>query len=161
MKLNKRRCLKAYFVFMLGAFISTGSHQSALYAGVKPGVYEVSINDDPLENIQDTWIFSKDGSFKSERLGIKSEWEDTGTNTFIIKTDKKEILKAASKNLKLLGLHKSDFIIDIKKINISGTSQGKKIKGTMSTNFRITVKRPVKINFSTSGSVDFQGSSLE
>lgn len=97
------------------------------------------------------------GGFKSEGLGIESEWVDTGTYTFRIKTDKKEILHAASKNLKLLGLHKSDFIINIKKISIFGTSQGDTITGNMSTNFNITVKRPVKINFSTSGSVDFQG----
>ena len=33
-----------------------------------------------------------DGKFVSEGLGIESEWEDTGNNTFKIKTDKQEIV---------------------------------------------------------------------
>ncbi len=155
----KARLFKGIFCFVMGAFLSMGSHPLTLFAGVVPGRYEVFINDDPIQKeAKDTWIFSADGGFRSEGLGIESEWEDTGTNTFRIKTDKKEIIKAVSKNLKLLGLNKSDFRINIKKINISGIShKNDTITGKMRTDFNITIKRPVKIDFSTSGNVDFQG----
>ena len=33
----------------MGALISIGSYQLALFAGVKPGVYEVFIDDDPVK----------------------------------------------------------------------------------------------------------------
>ena len=64
-------------------------------------------------------------------------------NTFKIKTDKQEILDAIIKTFYLIGLSDSDFAIKIKKLGISGTSNGNTIKGNISTNASLKIKKPV------------------
>ncbi|MFO0793393.1 MAG: hypothetical protein U0586_04945, partial [Candidatus Brocadiaceae bacterium] len=56
-----------------------------------------------------------------------------------------------------LGLKNSDFSISIKEIELKGTTLENKIRGEVKTNFHISIKRPVKTGFSTSGSVNFVG----
>jgi hypothetical protein len=61
------------------------------------------------------------------------------------------------KNFYLIGLNDSDFSISIKKMTITGTSNGNTIKGDIKTNFRIKIKDPVKTTLNTNGSVSFKG----
>ena len=89
----------------------------------KPGTYNVTIKANSTESIRDTWIFSKNGTFESEGLGVKSEWEDTNDG-FEVKTDKQEIQETLKKYYKLVGFSTSDISISIKNIGISGTSKG-------------------------------------
>ena len=130
-------------------------YQTSLFGAVAPSVYKVTIKAAPVENGHDTWIFWSDGKF--EGLGIESEWEDTGNNTFKIKTDKQEILNAIIKNFYLIGLSDSDFSLMIKKLEISGTFSGTIIKGNISTSASLKIKKPLKITNKISGSVSFEG----
>ncbi len=134
-----------------------GICQTSLLGGVKPGIYNVTIKANSTESIRDTWVFSKNGTFKSKGLGIKSEWEDTNDG-FEVKTDKQEIQDALKKYYKLVGFSTSDISISIKNIGISGTSKGSKIKGNIETDFSIKVKKPMKTTFTTSGKMRFNGS---
>ena len=132
-------------------------YQTSLFGAVVPGVYKVTIKAAPVENGHDTWIFWSNGKFESKGLGIVSEWEDTGNNTFKIKTDKQVIVDEIIKNFYLIGLSDSDFSIIIKKLGISGTSNGNTIKGNISTRVDLKIKKPVKTTFNTNGSVSFEG----
>ena len=134
-----------------------GIYQTSLFGEVKPGIYNVTIKANSTEIIRDTWVFSKNGTFKSKGLGIKSEWEDTNDG-FEVKTDKQEIQDALKKYYKLVGFSTSDISISIKNIGISGTSKGSTIKGNIETDFSIKVKKPMKTTFTTSGKMRFNGS---
>ncbi len=130
-------------------------YQTSLFGAVVPGVYKVTIKATPVNNGHDTWTFSSNGKF--EGFGIESEREDTGNNTFKIKTDRQKILDAIIKNFYLIGLSDSDFSIMIKKLEISGTSSGNTIKGNISTSASLKIKKPVKITHNISGSVSYEG----
>ncbi len=134
-----------------------GICQTSLFGGIKPGTYDVTIKANSTENIQDIWVFSKNGTFESKGLGVKSEWEDTNDG-FKVKTDKQEIQDALKKYYKLLGFKTSDISISIKSIGISGTSEGRAIKGNIETDFSIKVKKPIKTTFTTNGKMSFKGS---
>ena len=133
-----------------------GICQTSLFGGVKPGTYNVTIKVNSTESIRDTWVFSKNGTFESKSLGVKSEWEDTNDG-FEVKTDNQEIQDALKKYYKLVGFSTSDISISIKNIGISGTSQGNTIKGNIETNFSVKVKKPIKATFTTSGNMSFNG----
>src|SRR3990172_8173897 len=141
------------FILML----LVGICQTSLFGGVKPGTYNVTIKVNSTESIRDTWIFSKNGTFESEGLGIKSEWEDTNDG-FEVKTDKLEIQETLKKYYKLVGFSTSDISISIKNTGITGTSKGSTIKGNIETDFSIKVKKPMKTTFTTSGKMRFNGS---
>lgn len=162
MRVPGRSYLKKCFIFIQVILaLWVGIYQTSLFGGIKAGTYNVNIKASPITekhgDAQDTWVFSKDGKFESKGLGIKSEWEETGDDTFKIKIDKQEIIDAIEKSYKLVGLGKSDVSLSIKKIEFSGTSKENTIKGNIKTDFLIKVKRPVKTTFSTSGGVSFQG----
>ena len=159
MKSNEGSYLKRCFIVMqVIPLLCMAMYQTSLFGAVEPGVYKVTITAAPVnQNGHDTWTFSSDGKFVSEGLGIESEWENTGNNTFEIKTDKQEIKDAIIKNFYLIGLSDSDFSIKIKKLEISGTSDGNTIKGNISTSVDLKIKKPVKTTFTTSGSVSFEG----
>ncbi|WP_169704421.1 hypothetical protein [Candidatus Kuenenia stuttgartiensis] len=159
MKLKKRgSCFKSCFrVLPLIPLLCITLCQASLFGAVVPGVYKVTIKADKIKIAEDTWTLSRNGEFTGEVLGIKSEWEDTGNNTFKIKTDKQEVTDGIMKNFYLLGLNDSDFSINIKKMKITGTSNGNTIKGNIKTNFRIKIKDPVKTTLNTNGSVSFKG----
>jgi len=140
------------FILML----LVGICQTSLFGGVKPGTYNVTIKVNSTESIRDTWIFSKNGTFESEGLGIKSEWEDTNDG-FEVKTDKLEIQETLKKYYKLVGFSTSDISISIKNTGITGTSKGSTIKGNIETNFSVKVKKPIKATFTTSGNMSFNG----
>ncbi len=131
--------------------------QASVFAGVKPGSYDVQIKANPVGVAGDTWIFSKNGRFESKGLGIEGSWEDTGGNGFEVVITEQEIKGAVEKNLTSLGLSASDFSLTVKEVKISGTSKGNAIKGDMNTSIRISLKKPVKTTLNTSGSVNFQG----
>ena len=158
MKLKEGSYLKRCFIVMqVIPLLCMAMYQTSLFGAVVPGVYKVTIKASPVENGHDTWTFSSDGKFVSEGLGIESEWEDTGNDTFKIKTDKQEIVDEIIKNFYLIGLSDSDFSIKIKKLEISGTSIGNTIKGNISSRVSLKIKNPVKITHNTSGSVKFEG----
>ncbi|MBW7943637.1 MAG: hypothetical protein H3C64_14935 [Candidatus Kuenenia stuttgartiensis] len=159
MKLKKRgSCFKSCFrVLPLIPLLCLALCQTSLFGAVVPGVYKVTIKADKIKIAEDTWTLSRSGEFTGEALGIKSEWEDTGNNTFKIKTDKQEVIDGIMKNFYLIGLNDSDFSISIKKMTITGTSNGNTIKGDIKTNFRIKIKDPVKTTLNTNGSVSFKG----
>ena len=46
-----------------------GIYQTSLFGEVKPGIYDVTIKANSTESIRDTWVFSKNGTFKSKGLG--------------------------------------------------------------------------------------------
>lgn len=158
MKLKEGSYLKRCFIVMyVIPVLCMAMYQTPLFGAVAPGVYKVTIKAPPVENGYDTWIFSSDGKFESKGLGIVSEWEDTGNNTFKIKTDKQEIVDEIIKKFYLIGLSDSDFSIMIKKLEISGTSIGNTIKGNISTRASLKIKKPVKITHNIGGSVSFEG----
>ena len=159
MMLKEGGYLKRCFIVMqVIPVLCMAMYQTPLFGAVVPGVYKVTIKAAPVNQTgHDTWTFSSDGKFVSEGLNIESEWENTGNNTFKIKTDKQEIKDAIIKNFNLIGLSNSDFSISIKNLEISGTSNENTIKGNMSTRVDLKIKKPVKTTFTTSGSVSFQG----
>lgn len=153
-----RKNFKRYFTFILAApVLLMVLQQTSLFGGVKPGTYKVNISADTIEIGEDTWVFSENGNFESEGLNIESEWENTGNDTFEIKADKKEISDIITVNLLLIGLLPSDYSLNIKTVDISGTSKGNTIKGKIKINSSIKVKNPIKITFKTNGSADFKG----
>ena len=150
------KLFKIYSILCI-LMLLVGIRQTSLFGEVKPGIYNVTIKANSTESIRDTWVFSKNGTFKSKGLGIKSEWEDINDG-FEVKTDKQEIQDALKKYYKLVGFSTSDISISIKNIGISGTSKGSKIKGNIETDFSIKVKKPMKTTFTTSGKMRFNGS---
>lgn len=135
--------------------------QTTLFAGISPGTYRVIIKADTIEVGEDTWVFSTDGKFESEGLGIESEWDNTGVNSFSIKTDEQEIKDTIEKNFIMIGLNSSDFSILIKKVEISGTAKGDTIKGDIKTNFSIKINSPIKTSFKVNGGTNFQGERIQ
>jgi len=127
MKLS-RKSIKRYFTFILTVpALLMVLQQTYLFGGVKPGTYKVNISADTIEIGQDTWVFSENGKFESEGLNIESEWENTGNDTFEIKADEQEISDIINVNLLLIGLLPSDYSLNIKTVDISGTSKGNTI----------------------------------
>ena len=99
MMLKEGGYLKRCFIVMqVTSVLCMAMYQTSLFGAVAPGVYKVTIEAAPVENGHDTWTFSSDGKFVSKGLGIESEWEDTGNNTFKIKIDKQEILNEIIKD---------------------------------------------------------------
>ena len=133
-------------------------YQTSSFGGINPGTYKVNIKAKPIGVTQDTWVFSKNGKFKSEGLGLeKGKWEDTGDDTFKIKVDTKEVKSGIIRLFNTIGLSTSDVSINIEKIEISGTSVGDAIEGNIKSDIRIKVKKPIKTTLNTSGSVSFEG----
>ena len=152
------RYLKNRFSFLwMSLFLLLIVCQTSLFAGIKPGEYDVEIKADKVELGDDTWVFSNNRKFTSEELGVETKWKNTGNNKFKIETDKSEIKKAIEKSFKLMGMKSSDFSISISKVEISGTTNGSKIKGDIKLDFRISITKPVKTSFSTRGSMSFKG----
>ncbi|MEP9412222.1 MAG: hypothetical protein HRF42_12650 [Candidatus Brocadia sp.] len=161
MKLD-RKTFKRYFTFILAVpILLMVLQQTLLFGGVKPGTYRVNISADTIEIGEDTWVFSENGKFESEGLNIDSDWGNTGDNAFEIKADKKEISDIINVNLLLIGLLPSDYSLNIKTVDISGTSKGNTIKGKIQINSSIKVKNPIKITFKTNGSADFKGKLIQ
>lgn len=161
MKLD-RKSFKRYFTFILAVpVLLMILQQTSLLGGVTPGTYKVNILADTIEIGQDTWVFSENGKFESDGLNIESEWENTGKDTFEIKADEKEISDIITVNLLLIGLLPSDYSLNIKTVDISGTSKGNTIKGKIKINSSIKVKNPIMITFKTNGIVDFKGKLIQ
>ncbi len=150
---NWKGCIILQSVLLVGMYL----YQTSLFGGIKPGVYEVNIKASPVGTAEDEWVFSEDGNFSSTGLGLDGKWEDTQGSGFKIKIDEQQIKDGIGKKLSLINLTASDFSLTMKKIEITGTSRSNSIKGTIKTDLRIKLKRPVKTSFSTGGSVSFQG----
>ena len=159
MNFCSKKLLRNVHIFsLLIALFLVCLYQTSLFGGINPGTYKVNIKAKSIGVTQDTWVFSKKGKFKSEALGLeKGKWRDTGKNTFKIKVDTKEAKSGIIKLFNMIGLNKSDVSVTIKKIEISGTSDGDAIGGKIKSDIRVIVKRPVKISLNTSGSVAFKG----
>ena len=159
MNFYSKRLLRNVHIFsLLIALFLVCLYQTSLFGGINPGTYKVNIKANSIGITQDTWIFLKNGKFKSEGLGLeKAKWEDTGNDTFKIKVDTKEAKSGIVKLFNMIGLNNSDASVTIEKIEISGTSDGDAIEGKIKSDIRVKVKRPVKTSLNTSGSVDFEG----
>src|SRR3990172_5055504 len=159
MNFCSKKLLRNVHIFsLLIALFLVCLYQTSLLGGINPGTYKVNIKANSIGVTEDTWVFSNNGKFKSEGLGLeKGKWEDTGGNTFKIKVDTKEAKSGIVKLFNMIGLNNSDVSVTIEKIEISGTSDGDAIGGKIKSDIRVIVKRPVKISLNTSGSVDFKG----
>ena len=166
MKIYGKKYVMNCFVFVqVILFLCMVIYQTSLFGDITPGVYDVIIKVDPIEEMVDTWTFSKNGTFESKSLGESTWEEDTSSDTFKINADKSKIKKALEKNFKLLGLKTSDISISIKKLEISGTSETSSgplgnstlIEGKIKTDIQVKIKRPLKTSFTTSGNTNFEG----
>lgn len=155
--MSYRSCMKSCIVLQSIFLSSMYMYQTSLFGGIKPGVYEVNIKASPVGTAKDEWIFSKNGNFSSTGLKPEGKWEDAQGSGFKIKIDEQQIEDGIKKNLSLINLTNSDFSLTMERVEITGTSEGNSIKGTIETNLRIKLKKPVKTSFSTGGSVNFQG----
>lgn len=157
MKSNREYMNRGFIFMQVVSLLCIVLFQPSLLGGVIPGAYKINITTDEYDLGQDTWVFEENGNFESEGLKIRSEWKQTGFDTFEIVADEQEITEAIKTYLFLAGLHPSDYSIRVKKVEITGAYRGHTITGNIVINSNITIKNPISITLKTKGNADFIG----